>query len=129
MQRVTGIGGIFFKAQDPKALADWYQRHLGLDIQDWGGAQFRWNLPGEAEGYTVWCPFPADTTYFRPSLTDWMLNLRVADLDGLLAILKTEGVHVVDRHEHSEQGKFGYIQDPEGTLIELWEPAGDDPTL
>lgn len=126
MQRVTGIGGIFFKAKDPKALAAWYQRHLGLDIQDWGGALFQLHEAPGTPGYTVWCPFPEDTPYFQPSMGDWMLNLRVADLDGLLEVLKTEGVHVVNRYEKTEQGKFGYVQDPEGTLVELWEPAHPD---
>lgn len=123
MRRVTGIGGIFFKAQDPKALAEWYRKHLGFDILDWGGALFRWNRTGDESGCTVWCPFPLDTTYFHPSQGDWMVNFCVEDLDALLVTLRAEGVHVVERREQSEQGKFGYIQDPEGTLIELWEPT------
>ena len=97
MQRVTGIGGIFFKARDPKALAAWYREHLGIPVEEWGGAAFRWageSNPGGV-GTTIWNPFNADTTYFAPSDASFMVNYRVADLHGLLATLQAEGVEVL----------------------------------
>ena len=127
MERVTGIGGIFFKANDPGALGEWYARHLGVDVQDWGGAAFRWG-EGAADapsGSTVWSPFKADTTYFSPSTASWMVNFRVDDLDATLAGLRAEGCQVLDRGETGEQGSFGYVVDPDGTLIELWQPPAD----
>jgi catechol 2,3-dioxygenase-like lactoylglutathione lyase family enzyme len=131
MKRVTGIGGIFFKADDPDALGAWYRRHLGFDVQPWGGAPFLWNKRDRKQepGYTVWAPFAADTRYFEPSAKNWMINLRVADLDRVLAELRAEGVTVLERRDDTEQGRFGYIVDPEGTLVELWQPAADDPAL
>ena len=133
--RVHGLGGVFFKADDPAALADWYARHLGLGIEGWGGAQFFWNridgqdAPTGARGYTVWSPFKADTGYFQPSDKPFMLKVRVDDLDATLAALREEGCNVLDRGEDGEQGKFGYVMDPEGHLIELWQPNPDDPSL
>ena len=124
MQRVTGIGGIFFKARDPKALAAWYREHLGIPVEEWGGAAFRW--AGDANpggvGTTIWNPFNADTTYFAPSSASFMVNYRVADLHALLAALRAEGVEVVGDPQDSEYGKFGWVLDPEGNKIELWEP-------
>lgn len=122
MQRVTGIGGIFFKADDPKALAAWYRDHLGLDVNDWGGALFHWGGEGSPPGTTVWSPFARDTKYMEPGTATFMVNFRVADLDKLLAALRSEGCAVEDRTESSEQGKFGWVVDPEGNKIELWEP-------
>ena len=124
MNRVTGIGGIFFKATDPKALAAWYQRHLGIDVQDWGGAAFRWQTAGNPNGVgtTIWSPFAADTTYFAPSTATFMINYRVEDLHALLDILRAEGVRVEEKVEESEYGKFGWVIDPEGNKIELWQP-------
>ena len=123
MKRVTGIGGIFFKSRDPKALGEWYRRHLGLDVEEWGGVAFRWSDdPAEGRGTTVWSPFADDTKYFEPSTAPFMINFRVADLHGLLAVLRTEGCQVQDRVEESEYGKFGYVSDPEGNKLELWEP-------
>ncbi|MCK6505280.1 VOC family protein [Myxococcota bacterium] len=124
MKRVTGIGGIFFKAADPQALAAWYQRHLGVDVQPWGGATFRWSGPDNPQGAgtTVWSPFPADTAYFAPSQASFMINYRVEDLHGLLAVLRAEGVVVEEKVEESEFGKFGWVVDPEGNKVELWEP-------
>jgi len=123
-QRVTGIGGIFFKARDPDALRAWYRRHLGLDIQDWGGLAFRWHdaAAPEPEGATVWSIFPADSTYFAPSSAPFMINYRVRDLDAVLAALRSEGCAVDERTETSEFGRFGWVMDPEGHRIELWEP-------
>jgi catechol 2,3-dioxygenase-like lactoylglutathione lyase family enzyme len=87
MKRVTGIGGVFFKSKDPKALADWYRTHLGLDIEDWGGSVFRWSGPQQppGAGSTVWCPFADDTDYFAPSAPPFMINYRVDDLHAVLA--------------------------------------------
>ena len=124
MKRVTGIGGIFFKAQDPKALAAWYQRHLGFDIQGWGGAVFQVQQAevDSAVAATNWCPFGADTDYFSPSAASFMINYRVDDLAALLAVLKAEGVQVDDKVDSSEFGHFGWVFDPEGNKIELWQP-------
>jgi predicted enzyme related to lactoylglutathione lyase len=124
MKRVTGIGGIFFKAKDPKGLGAWYKKHLGVDVADWGGAAFRWNGPDNPEGVgtTVWNPFAADTRYFAPSSAPFMINYRVDDLHGLLAALRAEGVHVEEKVEESEYGKFGWVIDPEGNKLELWQP-------
>ncbi|MQP76686.1 VOC family protein [Stenotrophomonas sp. MYb238] len=122
MKRVTGIGGIFFKAQDPAALAAWYRDHLGLDVAGWNGAVFSWGGEGSSPGMTIWSPFAADTTYMAPSTSSFMVNFRVADLEALLPVLHAEGCDVVDRTETSEQGKFGWVIDPEGNKVELWEP-------
>ncbi|WP_024869965.1 VOC family protein [Pseudoxanthomonas suwonensis] len=123
MKRVTGIGGIFFKAKDPAALSAWYGRHLGLDVTGWGGALFRWGGEGSAAGVTVWSPFAQDTRYMEPGTASFMLNFRVADLDALLAALRSEGCDVLEKTEESEQGRFGWVIDPEGNKVELWEPA------
>jgi predicted enzyme related to lactoylglutathione lyase len=124
MQRVTGIGGIFFKAKDPKALGQWYQRHLGLDVQAWGGAAFQWVTPENPNGTgsTLWTPFAQTTTYFGPGTTPFMVNFRVHDLPALLAALRAEGCAVDAKTEESEYGKFGWVQDPEGNRVELWQP-------
>ncbi|HET6632507.1 MAG TPA: VOC family protein [Rhodanobacteraceae bacterium] len=122
MQRVTGIGGIFFKAKDPEALGAWYREHLGLDVADWGGAIFHWGGPGSEKGMTIWGAFKSDTTYFGPGAHSFMLNFRVADLDALLSALRREGCNVEERTEQSEQGRFGWVIDPEGNKVELWEP-------
>jgi len=123
MKRVTGIGGIFFKAKNPKALGEWYRNHLGLNVEDWGGATFRWSDdPSEGNGTTVWNPFKEDTDYFKPSSAPFMINFRVADLQSLLAALRAEGCEVLDKIDESEYGKFGYVIDTEGNKLELWEP-------
>jgi predicted enzyme related to lactoylglutathione lyase len=123
MKRVTGIGGIFFKAKDPKALVEWYRKHLGIDIQDWGGAVFEWNAEGKATvtGVTVWNVF-ATSEHLAPSTASFMINYRVEDLHALLSLLRAEGCAVDDKVEESEYGKFGWVMDPEGNRIELWEP-------
>ncbi|HPF69156.1 MAG TPA: VOC family protein [Candidatus Krumholzibacteria bacterium] len=124
MKRVTGIGGIFFKAADPKALGAWYRDHLGLDVQDWGGAMFSWAGDGNpaGDGMTLWTPFKDDTAYFAPSTKPFMVNFRVHDLHALLAALRAEGCTVDDKVEESDFGKFGWVMDPEGNRVELWEP-------
>lgn len=122
MKRVTGIGGIFFKASDPAALAGWYREHLGLDVTDWNGAIFHWGGDGSEPGMTIWSPFAANTDYMAPGTAPFMVNFRVADLDALLAALKAEGCNVMDRTETSGHGKFGWVIDPEGNKVELWQP-------
>jgi len=124
MKKVTGIGGIFFKAKDPAALRAWYQKHLDIDVQDWGGAAFRWT-DGEGNpttGTTIWNVWDARDDYFAPSRSSFMVNYRVADLHGLLRELRAEGCNVIDKTEESEFGKFGWVIDPEGNKVELWEP-------
>ncbi len=120
MAKVIGLGGIFFKSRDPKALSAWYQKHLGMDISEWGGAIFAENE--QRPGYSLWSPFKQDTQYFHPGDKPFMINLRVDDLDGLLAQLRGQGVHVCEKVEDGEYGKFGWVIDPEGTKIELWQP-------
>jgi predicted enzyme related to lactoylglutathione lyase len=124
MTRVTGIGGIFFKASDPVALRAWYRRHLGIDVQEWGGAVFRWtdDAGQAAAGSTTWSIGSADSDYYAPSRSSFMVNYRVADLAALLEVLRAEGCQVLDRVEESEFGKFGWVMDPEGNKLELWQP-------
>jgi predicted enzyme related to lactoylglutathione lyase len=123
MKRVTGIGGIFFKSENPEKLYDWYENHLGIKRDPKAGVCFAWREPGTGEtGYTVWSLFPRSTKYFDPSRSSFMVNYRVEDLDALLALLRQEGVEIDDRREDSEYGRFAWIMDPEGNRIELWEP-------
>ena len=124
MKRVTGIGGIFFHAKDPAALGAWYKQHLGIDVQPWGGAAFEWT---DAEGKpvggtTAWSIAPADSKQFAPSTSPFMVNYRVADLRALLQALRDEGCNVLEKVDDSEYGKFGWVMDPEGNKVELWEP-------
>ena len=128
MKRVTGIGGVFFKSQDPAKLKEWYQQHLGIESMPGNGAIFNWrdsDNPDE-EGMTIWSLFKADTKYFDPSTAPFMINYRVEDLHGLLAALRAEGVQVEDKVSEDEFGKFAWVMDPEGNRIELWEPPKDD---
>jgi len=123
MKRVSGIGGIFFKAKDPAKLREWYRQHLGIESESWGGFAFQWNNDPRADGgNTVWSVFSDDTKYFDPSQKPFMINFRVADLHALLAQLRAESVEVDAKTEESEFGKFGWVMDPEGNRIELWEP-------
>ncbi|HTD95514.1 MAG TPA: VOC family protein [Edaphobacter sp.] len=123
MARVTGIGGIFLRARDPKALTAWYAQHLGLSISDYGGATFLWTdeLP-PATGMTTWSLFPDDTPYFGPGAQQAMVNYRVDDLDALLLQLAAAGVTIDPNRDDSEYGRFAWIVDPEGNRIELWQP-------
>lgn len=116
MQRVTGIGGIFFHAKDPAALRGWYQKHLGVDVQPWGGAAFT------ESGTTAWSISQADGDHFAPSTSSFMINYRVHDLTGLLQALRDEGCHVLEKTEDGDYGKFGWVIDPEGNKVELWQP-------
>ena len=122
MKRVTGIGGVFFSAKDPAKLRSWYKTHLGIDVQEWGGASFRWvNADGTpANGTTAW--LIGDGSYFAPGNAAFMVNYRVADLRGLLKVLREEGCEVLDKVEESEFGIFGWVMDPEGNKVELWQP-------
>jgi len=124
MAKVTGIGGVFFKStKDHKALAAWYQRHLGIQLEPWGGGILRW--PGdkaEDKGLTVWHVAEKDSDWFSPSTSSFMINYRVDNLDELLAQLRKDGVEVVKGPESHENGKFAWIMDPDGNKVELWEP-------
>ena len=122
-QRVTGVGGIFWKAADADALQAWYVERLGVPLDAGGAMVLSWREVGGGPGSTVVAPFPADTTYFEPSSASHMLNLRVDDLDAMLAQLRAEGVTVVGSIHEMELGRFGWILDPEGNKIELWEPV------
>jgi predicted enzyme related to lactoylglutathione lyase len=115
MAKVLGIGGVFVKSKDKVALRAWYRDMLGLDISEWGRAKF------ECEGKTVenWSAFGADSTYFEGN---FMINFRVDDAEGLVAALRAKSANVLDRSDDSEYGKFRYIVDPDGTLLELWQP-------
>lgn len=122
MKRVTGIGGVFFSAKDPEALQAWYKSHLGIDVQEWGGTAFRWvNEAGTpANGTTAWSI--GDGSSFEPSNAPFMINYRVADLHALVETLRKEGCNVLDNVDESEYGIFGWVIDPEGNKIELWQP-------
>jgi len=124
MARVTGIGGIFYKVENPDATRAWYADKLGVPIQ-YGCWITRWRDAEDPnkEGHTVWNPFPADTRYFSPSEKPFMLNLSVDDLDGMLANLKAQGIEQVGGVIEDENGKFAYVLDPDGVKIELWQPA------
>ena len=124
MKKVTGIGGIFFKAKDPNKMKEWYQKHLGLNTNDYG-AVFEWHEGEDStkKGLTTWTPFKETTKYFEPSTKDFMINYRVADLVGLVEELKKEGVTILDNIETYDYGKFVHILDAEGNKIELWEPT------
>jgi len=123
MQRVQGIGGIFIRARDKDALVAWYRDNLGVPAEVWGGAIFRWAEQHDAgQASTVWSIFKQDTTYFGPAMPGFMLNFRVADLDAMLAQLRSNGANVDDEVSDSEYGKFGWVTDPEGNRVELWQP-------
>ncbi|HVZ39669.1 MAG TPA: VOC family protein [Candidatus Kapabacteria bacterium] len=125
MARVTGIGGVFFKSRnDNAALAAWYQEHLGMPLENWGGAILRWpDDKAEDRGLTVWHVAGKDSQWFSPSDSAFMINYRVDNLDELLAQLHASGVDVVKGPEADENGKFAWIMDPDGNKVELWEPA------
>lgn len=124
MAHVTGIGGIFFTARDPAALCAWYKRHLGIDVEEWGGTAFRWSdaSGNPTNGTTVWSVGQAAGDRFAPSTAPFMINYRVDDLDGLLAALRADGCDVLDATDDGEYGKFGWVMDPEGNKVELWQP-------
>ncbi|MFZ0518621.1 MAG: VOC family protein [Acidobacteriaceae bacterium] len=129
MARVTGIGGVFLKAQKPDQLAAWYQEQLGMTLSPWSGVEFEWREKDSPEtiGKTVWTLFPANTEHFGPGPQQAMINYRVDDLDGLLRKLEEAGVEIDLREENDEYGRFAWIIDPEGNRIELWEPPLEKP--
>lgn len=124
MKRVTSLGGIFFKCEDPQKIKEWYAKHLGF-VTDDHGAVFEWRKAQNPDeiGYTAWSPFSQKSTYFEPSKKDFMFNYRVEDLEKLLEVLREEGVEVVGEIETFDYGKFAHIIDVEGNKIELWEPV------
>ena len=124
MQRVTGIGGIFFNSPDPVSLRAWYKDHLGIDAQEWGGTILEWADPEgkPTTGTTVWSVGDATGNHFAPSAAPFMINYRVADLHALVEALKAEGCAVLDKIDESEYGKFAWVMDPDGNKVELWEP-------
>ncbi len=119
--RVTGLGGFFFKTEDPDKIKQWYKKHLGLNTDQYG-CTFWWKDKEGNDCSTQWSPMNADTSYFQPSDSQFMMNFRVENLVELLAALKKEGVTVVGKIEEYEYGKFGWILDPDGNKLELWEP-------
>jgi predicted enzyme related to lactoylglutathione lyase len=124
MKRVTGLGGVFFKCDDPAKVKSWYEKHLGMKGDQWGFA-FQWkelDKPDAPAATTAWSPFKKDSAYFSPSEKPYMFNYRVENLTELLKVLKEEGVQIVGEIQELPYGKFGWIMDPEGNKIELWEP-------
>lgn len=124
MKRVTGIGGIFFKAKDPAALQAWYKRHLGIDVQAWGGAAFRWadDTGAPVAGTTIWSIGSSGGETFAPGTASFMVNYRVEDARALAQVLREEGCNVLDKIDDSEYGVFAWVIDPEGNKVELWQP-------
>jgi catechol 2,3-dioxygenase-like lactoylglutathione lyase family enzyme len=121
MARVVGVGGVFFRSPDPKALGEWYAKWLGIPVAHPYGAVFKPESipPG---GFSVWCPFPSDTKYFDPPAREFMINLMVDDLDGALAQVKEGGAELVGEPQRDEYGSFGWFIDPDGNKVELWQP-------
>lgn len=126
MKRVTGIGGVFFKTKDPQKTREWYQKHLGLQMDAYG-TSFEWRHAEEPKnkGFTAWSPFQMDTDYFGGSGQEYMVNYRVENIESLVEELKKEGVKIVDEIQSFEYGKFVHIEDLEGQRIELWEPMDE----
>jgi len=126
MKRVIGIGGIFFKSENPKKLMGWYDKHLGFNMHESDEVAVvfknRSRSESDKQEYTIWSPFSRNTKYFEPSKKDFMINFRVADLTKLVALLEEEGVKVLGEIKNYKQGKFAWIMDIEGNKIELWEP-------
>jgi catechol 2,3-dioxygenase-like lactoylglutathione lyase family enzyme len=123
---ITGVGGVFFKAKDPKALAAWYRDVLGLPLEAWGGSVLRYDAPMHPPVLT-WSAFPAKTGYFAPSTSEFMINYAVDDMDAILARLKTKDVTIVKRDDSDPNGRFAWVLDPEGNKVELWEPKRTTP--
>ena len=123
MEKVTGIGGLFFRARDPKALGLWYQEHLGIKLTPSSYDELPWC---QEAGPTAFAPFPESTEYFGKSNQVWMVNFRVQDLDTMTAQLRAAGIAVEIDQQNYPNGRFARLHDPEGNPIELWEPAGRD---
>jgi predicted enzyme related to lactoylglutathione lyase len=126
MARVTGIGGVFLRARDPKALSAWYAKHLGIQLADYGGATFLWTdeIPATT-GSTTWSLFPENTSHVGKSTQQAMINYRVDDLEALLTDLAAAGVPIDPQRENADFGHFAWITDPEGNRLELWQPLAD----
>ena len=124
MARITGIGGVFFKSRnDRAALAAWYQEHLGISLESFGGAVLKWpDDKAEDKGLTVWHIAEKESQWFSPSDSSFMINYRVDDLGEMIAQLRAGGVEIIQGPESHENGKFAWIMDPEGNKVELWEP-------
>lgn len=124
MAKVVGLGGIFFKSDDPKALADWYKEYLQLPVEPWGGAAFYLDdlSSFSRSGYSVWSPVENGNDYLSPSDKNFMFNLIVDDLDGALNQVQRGGAEVIGATEESEFGRFGWFIDPDGNKVELWQP-------
>jgi predicted enzyme related to lactoylglutathione lyase len=126
-KRVTAIGGIFFKSDNPEESKDWYRKHLGIESDKYGGAfEWRHSQDPDKKGYTAWSVFDSQTEYTKPSTKEFMINYRVENLEELLKTLEKEGVEIVGKMESFEYGKFGWIMDPNGIKIELWEPNDEE---
>lgn len=123
MEKVTGIGGFFFRARDPKALALWYREHLGVDLVPESYDQSGWQ---QQAGPTAYAPFPEDTGYFGDARKQWMINFRLPNLDAMAAQLRSAGIPIEIDPEPYPNGRFARIHDPEGNPIELWQPTGRD---
>ena len=126
MKKVTGLGGVFFKCDDPEEINNWYAKNLGIVTSEYG-ANFEWRDVDDTskKGNTTWCTFPKEFEYFKPSTKPFMINYRVDNLVALVEELKKEDVTMVDEISEFEYGKFVHILDPEGNVIELWEPKGN----
>ena len=120
---VTGIGGVFVKSKDPKALAQWYREVLGLEVKPWGGAALPFDAPGHPPKVS-WTAFPDTSDYMSPSTREFMINFAVDDMDAILARVTAKGVPILKRDDNDAFGRFAWIQDPDGTKIELWQPKG-----
>ncbi len=120
---ITGVGGVFFKAKDPKALAAWYRDVLGLPVESWGGAALHYDAQKHPPA-AAWMAFPATTTHFAPSTGDFMINYAVDNMEALLARLKAKNVEVLKQDDSDPNGRFAWLLDPEGNKVELWEPKG-----
>jgi predicted enzyme related to lactoylglutathione lyase len=128
MAKVTGIGGVFFKSKGEGALlAAWYRKHLGMALEDFGGAILRWpDDKADDGGLTVWCVADRESEWFSPGTSPFMINYRVDNLDEMLAQLRAAGVKIVQGPESHENGKFAWIMDPDENKVELWEPKAWD---
>ncbi len=120
-KKVTGIGGILFKSENPQKTKDWYEKHLGFKTDSYG-TTFQWQDQEGQKGHTVWSPMEKDHQHFEDGDRDFMLNLRVDDLDAILEDMKAEGVEQIGETQEYEYGRFAYVKDPDGMKVELWEP-------
>ena len=126
MKRVTGIGGIFFKSNDPKSTKEWYAKHLGFNTDEWGAAFITKKVEDPSKNaYLQWSPFSSQTDYFEPSQKEFMINYRVENIEKLVTLLKDEGVTICDEITSYDYEKFVHIMDEDGNKIELWEPVDE----